>query len=65
MSLDSVLCDVTSAILVSQNNETGAILVSQTSSVGFEHFFFCQDFLLYQLMYKAAGHVGEKALYTD
>lgn len=44
MSLESVLYDVTSAILVSQNNQNAAILVSQTSSVGFEHFSFAKTF---------------------
>ena len=44
MSLESVLYDVTSAILVPQNNEIAAILVSQTSSEGFEHFSFVKTF---------------------
>ena len=40
--------DVTEAILVSQNNETAAMLVSQTSPVGVELFsyanaFFCSN----------------------
>ena len=40
--------DVTAAILVSQNNETAAMLASQTSPVGVEHFayvnaFFCSN----------------------
>ena len=40
--------DVTAAILVSQNNETAAVLASQTSPVGVEHFayvnaFFCSN----------------------
>ena len=40
--------DVTAAILVSQNNETAAMFVSQTSPVGVELFshanaFFCSD----------------------
>ena len=35
--------DVTSAILVSQNNETAAMLVSQTSPVGDELFSYAND----------------------
>ena len=40
--------DVTAAILVSQNNEKAAMLASQTSPVGVEHFayvnaFFCSN----------------------
>ena len=40
--------DVTAAILMSQNNETAAMLVSQTSPVGVElfssaHAFFCSN----------------------
>ena len=40
--------DVTAAILVSQNNETAAMLVSQTSTMGVERFcyanaFFCSN----------------------
>ena len=42
------LHDVTAAILVSQNNKTAAMLVSQTSPVRVEHFsyanaFFCSN----------------------
>ena len=36
--------DVTSAIFVSQNNETAAMLVSQTSPVGDELFSYANDF---------------------
>ena len=36
--------DVTSAILVSQSNETAAMLVSQTSPVGDEFFSYANDF---------------------
>ena len=36
--------DVTAAILVSQNNETVAMLVSQTSPVGVELFFYANTF---------------------
>ena len=36
--------DVTVAILVSQNNETAAMLVSQTSPVGVELFFYVNAF---------------------
>ena len=39
--------DVMAAILVSQNNETAAMFVSQTSPVGVE-FFLCKPFLLFQ-----------------
>ena len=53
--------DVTASILVSQNNETAAILVFQTSPVGVELFsyvnaFFCCNICL------DAGHVSENAL---
>ena len=46
--LQSRTHDVTAAILVSQNNETEAVLVSQTSPVGVELFsyanaFFCSN----------------------
>ena len=36
--------DVTAAILVSQNNETSAMLVSQTSPVGVEPFYYANAF---------------------
>ena len=36
--------DITAAILVSQNNETAAMLVSQTSPVGFEFFSYANAF---------------------
>ena len=36
--------DVTSTILVSQNNETGAILVPQTNHVGVEPFSYAKTF---------------------
>lgn len=49
---------------VPKQSKCGHISVSN-QFCGIWTFFFCQDFLLYQLMYKAAGHVGEKALYTD
>ena len=39
--------DVTAAILVSQNNETAAMLLSQTSPVGVELRFLCKRFLLF------------------
>ena len=46
--------DVKAAILVSQNNETAAMLVSQTSPVGVELFsyanaFFCSNKFAYML----------------
>ena len=46
--------DVTTAILVSQNNETAAMLVSQTSPLGVELFsypnaFFCYNKFAYML----------------
>ena len=63
MSLESVLYDVTSAILASQNNETAAILVSKKPVLWDLNIFLLSRFN--QLMYKAAGHEGEKVLYTD
>ena len=36
--------DITSAILVSQNNETAAMLASQTNPVGDELFSYANDF---------------------
>ena len=47
-SIECFLHDVTAAILVAQNNETVAMLVSQTSPVGVELFsyanaFFCSN----------------------
>ena len=54
--------DVTAAILVSQNNETAAMLVSQTSPVGVELFFLCKRFLLFQNICIDAGHVSENTL---
>ena len=39
--------DVTSAILVYQNNETAAMLVSQTSPLGVELFSYANDFFCY------------------
>ena len=47
--------DVTAAILVSQNNLTSAMLVSQTSRVGVESF-------LFQYLCVATDHVTGKAL---
>ena len=41
------------AILVSQNNETAAMLVSQTSPLD------CKRFLLFQYIWIDAGHVSE------
>ena len=39
--------DVTAAILVYQNNETAAMLVSQTSPLGVELFSYANDFFCY------------------
>ena len=39
--------DVTAVILVSQNNETAAMLVSQTSPVGVELFSYANDFFCF------------------
>ena len=55
--------DVTAAILVSENNETAAMLVSQTSPVGVQLFFLCKRSLLFQLICIDASHVSENALY--
>ena len=42
------LHDVMAAILVSQNNETAAMFVSQTSPVGVEIFSYVNAFFLFQ-----------------
>lgn len=55
------LHDIAFTILVSQNNKTAATLVAQTSPVGVEPFL-CRNFLLFQNIFIAAGHVNEKAL---
>ena len=52
--------DVTAAILVSQNNENAAMLVSQANPV----FSYVKTFVyLFQYICIAAGHVSENALY--
>ena len=50
--------DVTTAILVSQNNETAAMLVSQTSPVGVELFFYVNALFCPN----NAGHVSENTI---
>ena len=71
--------DVTAAIFVSQNNETAAMLVSQTSPVGVELFsyvnaFFCSNKFAYKLatcvktLYreeKSLRHVAMVAKFLD
>ena len=54
------------AILVFQNNETTAILVSQANSVGVEIFFFSlrRSFLLFQKIYIDTGHLSKNALFS-
>ena len=42
------LHDVTAVILVSQNNETEAMLVSQNQSAGSQTPFLCKRFILFQ-----------------
>ena len=56
--------DVTSAILVFQNNETAATLVYQDNPVGIELFSFVKT-LLFVLISIDAGHVSEYALFTS
>ena len=50
--------DVTAAILVSQSNETAAMLVFQTSPVEVELFSYVKHFFCF------ADHVSENALYS-
>ena len=50
--------DVMAAIFVSQNNETAAMLVSQTSSVGVELFSYGNAFFCYN-EFADVGHVSE------
>ena len=55
--------DVTKAILVSRNNETAAMLVSQTSPVGVELFSYANDFFFVpRTICIDAGYVSENAL---
>ena len=54
--------DVTAAILVSQNNEMAAMLVSQPSPMG-DQLFLCKRFLLFQYICLDAGRVSENAPY--
>ena len=59
--LESVLHEVTSAILVPHINETAAKLASQTHPVWIKLFFSCETFLLSQEICLAAAHVDENA----
>ena len=54
--------DVTAAISVSQNNETAAMLVSQTSPLGVELFSYANAFVPINLY--IAGHVSENTLWS-
>lgn len=61
MELQSVIIhDVTSAISVSQNNETATMLLSQTRPVGDK--LFLMRFLLFQQICIYVGHVSENTL---
>ena len=53
--------DITTAILVSENNETAAMLVSQTSPLRVELFSYASALFCYN---KNAGHVSENTLYV-
>jgi len=53
--------EATVAILVLQNNQMASMLVYQTNPVGVELFLFKQ-FLLFQQIWMAAGHMSESAL---
>ena len=56
--------DVAAAILMSQNNETEAMLVSQTSPVGVELFSYANAFFCYNKFASLdACHVSENTLY--
>ena len=52
--------DIMAAIFVSQNNETAAMFVSQTSPVGVELFCYVNAFI-----YIDAGHVSENTENTE
>ena len=54
--------DVTAAILVSQNNETAAMLVSQTIPPGVELFSNANAFFCSNIICIYAGHVSENTL---
>ena len=51
--------DVMAAIFVSQNNETAAMFVSQTSLVGVELFSYVNAFFCSSKFFIDAGHVSE------
>ena len=51
--------DVMVTILVYQNNETAAMLVSQENPVWIETFFLCKNLLLFQYICIAADHGSE------
>ena len=55
--------EVTAAILVSQNNEMAAMLVSQTSPLGVELFSYANAFFCYHICI-FAGHVSENTLFS-
>ena len=57
--------DITAAMLVSQNNEMVAMLVSQTSPVGDKILFLCKRILLCQQICIDAGHVSENTLHGE
>ena len=52
------------AIFVSQNNETAAMLVSQTSPVGVELFSYANAFFCSNKICIDAGHVSENTEYV-
>ena len=52
--------DVTSSMLLSQNNEKAAMLVIQTNPLGIKFFSYVETFLLFQEICIAAGHVSER-----
>ena len=54
--------DVTAAILVSRNNKTAAMFVSQTNPVGVDLFFLCKNVLLFQYIWIAACNVSKNTL---
>ena len=54
---------VTAAILVSRNNKTAAMFVSQTNPVRVELFFLCKNVLLFQYIYIPACHMSKNTLW--
>ena len=56
--------DVTVAMLVSQNKEMAAMLVSQTKPLGIELYFYANTFICFsKLIWPVVDHVNENGLF--